>query len=306
MSSQRLRRSLGMWTQHGTYTIDRMGTQHDASMSPRCALADFSPGCVSSLESCKRPYVQIEKCSGATFSAAVMAELSRWFFMDEFACQKALETVKAAVQLMCEAGGGALVIIAPRAVLEELHLESTDSGYLSKRLKGASIYSDDFKSVFHDFVMHTDNDRWPDNYDDELARGLPKDGGFLVLPNGVIVKSAAKIIKLPLAPCQWAGHGMRHETAVSVAAHLERTVVLVHSSSGKIRCLLARDRGNTALELKGTLGTPKVAGVSTLDDVGSDEEAAEPDAEPKVARVAVLSSLHDEASHDIEQATHNS
>merc|ERR1719375_900671 len=109
------------------------------------------------------------------------------------------------IHLMREAGNGALVIIAPKKVLRKLDVETTDKGYLSRRLNGVSIYSSEFEDAFRDFVEHTDNDRWPDNYHDEPAQGRPKDGCILLLPNGIPVKCAAKILGLA-APFQWPNH----------------------------------------------------------------------------------------------------
>lgn len=211
----------------------------------------WSDACVSSLASLKRPYVRIDKCSQIMFRATALAELCRWELpSDGGGPDGYFGVVQGIAQLMCEANAGALVIIAPKQDLEKLHFETTDSGYLTKRLRGLSVHSDEFRRVFGDFAAHSENDCWPSDYHDQAARGLPKDGALLVLPTGLSLKSAVKIIGLPLAPSQWAGHGTRHETALSVAAYLDQALVLVHSSSGHMHCLLARDRGNIALSLE--------------------------------------------------------
>jgi len=205
---------------------------------------------ISSLSSLQRPWVWVENCCEVTCRAAIMAELSRWKDCAGGHPELSFTTVERIIGLMRRADAGALIVIAPRMSLGRLCFETTDSGYLTQRLHGVSVHSAEFEDTLMDFAAHTDTDCWPVDYHDLKAHGLPKDGALLLSPEGYSLKGAAKIIGLPRAPCQWAGHGTRHETALAVAAYLDQAVVLVHSSNGHMHCLLARDRGSIALCLR--------------------------------------------------------
>jgi len=205
---------------------------------------------ISSLSSLQRPGVWVEKCCEITCRAAIMAELSRWKDCPDGHPELSFTRVERVIDLMRRADAGVLIVIAPRTSLNRLFFETTDSGYLTQRLHGVSVHSAEFEDVLMDFAAHTDTDCWPIDYHDPRARGLPKDGAILLSPEGYSLKGAAKVVGLPRAPCQWAGHGTRHETALAVAAYLDQAVVLVRSSNGHMHCLLARDRGSIALGLR--------------------------------------------------------
>jgi len=203
----------------------------------------FPSGC-SSLETMRRPALTVENCDRSALNAAVRAELARWSPRD----QASVDVVSTALDMMAKAGSGALIAIAPLAELQRLHMQSTDTGYLTKRLKDTSVFHPCFEKVFLEFASHSDNDCWAHDYHDAAARGLPKDGAILLSPTGSPAKCAVKVVGLPMAPSQWPGRGTRHETALGLAGHLQQGVVLVLSSSRILHCLLARDRGYLALQ----------------------------------------------------------
>lgn len=203
-----------------------------------------------------------------------MAELVRWGFETDRELQDSASCVQRLAHVLCQAGAGALAIIAPKTELDKLWLETTDMGYMTNRLRGVPAHSDEFQHILFDFATHTENDCWPDDYYDEAAQGLPKDGALLFVPTGHALKSSVKILGLPLAPTQWAGHGTRHETAISVAAHLDQAVVLVRSSAGHMHWLFAHDNGHVALTLE-IDNYSLVASISPL-SVSTGEPASEP------------------------------
>jgi len=219
----------------------------------------------SSLETLKRPNVVVDPyLDEAAFRAAVRAEIARW---PADSRRGAMSSVEAMLQLMVEAESGAMVAIAPWACLKGLHLQSTDGGYLSDKLKGVSVFKPEFRRVFLDFVKHSDDDCWPKDYPDQRARGLPKDGAILLENTGMPAKCATKLVGLPQGPCQWPGHGTRHESALALASHMTHGVILIHSSSGNFHCLLARDRGCLALKpmwFDGNVISPKAPRNATV------------------------------------------
>merc|ERR1712187_1081154 len=77
---------------------------------------------------------------------------------------------------------------------------------------------------------------------DETARGLPKDGCTLLTPQGFRAKGGAKILNCH-SRVQWPAHGTRHETALGVAAFLNRGIIIVKSSAGQISILVASEDG---------------------------------------------------------------
>merc|ERR1719356_728958 len=107
---------------------------------------------------------------------------------------------------------------------------------MTQRLYRHHVSSQIFRSAFMEFLSHApeleEHDCWPSDYKDVEARGLPKDGALLMRPNGYTAKGAAKILGLPIAPFQWAGHGTRHETALGTVAFLKHAIVIIKSSSG--------------------------------------------------------------------------
>lgn len=199
----------------------------------------------SSLESMKRPYVELEQVDKQACDAAVCSEIARW---PADARGEAAGVVQEVLALLSEANDGALVVVSPFSELQRLRTTSTDAGYMTRRVKGCSVFSNEFRQKFLDFTSHTEDDRWSMDHEDSDARGRPKDGALLLLPTGMPAKCATKLVGLPLAPCQWAGYGTRHETALSLAAFLRQGVVIIRSSSGYVHVLLARDRGGLILQ----------------------------------------------------------
>lgn len=161
-----------------------------------------------------------------------------------------MQCITYSLELVADASDGVLLVVAPILELRRLRTQSTDDGHMNRTLKPFTIFDDEFRRKFLEFAEHTEDDRWPVDHDDIDARGLPKDGGFLILPSGMPAKCATKIIGLPVAPRQWPGHGTRHETALSLSSFLNEAIVFIRSSSGQVHVLLARDRGNLILKLR--------------------------------------------------------
>lgn len=161
------------------------------------------------------------------------------------------------LDLLIGISGGCLVIIAPKQELQQLRTKSTDDGYMSERLKGVSCHDKLFAEALCDFAQHSDSDRWPETYHDAAARGLPKDGAMLLDPFGYRTKCAAKILGL-VAPCDWPGHGTRHEAALAVAFKLRHAIVMIRSDGGTLHLVMANSRGRAALQWDGTCVLAKV------------------------------------------------
>eukprot|EP00927_Polykrikos_kofoidii_P081222 TRINITY_DN7842_c0_g1_i1.p1 TRINITY_DN7842_c0_g1~~TRINITY_DN7842_c0_g1_i1.p1 ORF type:complete len:559 (-),score=93.21 TRINITY_DN7842_c0_g1_i1:77-1753(-) len=120
-------------------------------------------------------------------------------------------------------------------------LRTSDRGYMNDRMKGSSIESQQFQEAFEAFTdkdFQVD-DKWPMDYEDERARGRPKDGGFFVNYNGIIVAAAAKILGLP-ARYLWENVGTKHEAAMACAAEIPGSVAFVKSESGPVHCIMRR------------------------------------------------------------------
>merc|ERR1712190_269146 len=98
---------------------------------------------------------------------------------------------------------------------------------MTRRLAGLHVSSDECKRRFLDFTEHSSTDKWPVSYADPEAHGLPKDGGMLLLPSGMVWRCAVKLLGIPLAPFLWPRHGTRHEAAMGVAAFLDYCVVFI-------------------------------------------------------------------------------
>lgn len=137
------------------------------------------------------------------------------------------------------ADGGALMVVAPQEELDSLQklTRTSDGGYLTARLRGVHICSEEFKKTFTSFTDHKSSecDRWPIDWPDEEARNQPKDGAMLVSASGYRVKCAVKLVGLPMAPKIWpTGVGARHETALQLACFLRKAIVYVRSDTGKL------------------------------------------------------------------------
>merc|ERR1712039_136393 len=97
-----------------------------------------------------------------------------------------------------------------------------------------------FRDAFREYTRHTDDDRWPENHPDEVARGLPKDGAFLLSTDGFRVKCSAKLLGLVPA-ARWEGVGTKHEAALACAWAIPSAFVFVKSDSGSIHIVQKQD-----------------------------------------------------------------
>jgi len=161
-----------------------------------------------------------------------------------FAGATCSQTLDSIVDMVCNnSAGGALVAVATQASFENLlktkrlHLRVTDSGYMTDRLRGLHVDDPVFQRAFNEFTEHTDDDRWPNNHTDALARGKPKDGALLFHTSGHRLKAATKLLGLPPV-CTWANMGTKHEAAASLAWYCTDSFVLVKSDSGGIHGLV--------------------------------------------------------------------
>ena len=118
-------------------------------------------------------------------------------------------------------------------------LQSSDSGYMTQRLRGLHVSDPRFVSAFQDFTAHSASDRWPDAHPDEAARGQPKDGALLLDVTGFRLKCAVKVLGLP-PPRQWPGVGTTHEAALACAWAVDGCVAFVRSDSGSIHAIARR------------------------------------------------------------------
>jgi len=167
-----------------------------------------------------------------------------WHIDDIDDTDVASRTVACAFELICAAAGGALLIVAPLEDLRKLddprrtRTVSADKDYLINRLATCGgVQSEDFKRGFLEFTEHTSNDRWPHDYRDERARGLPKDGAVLLEHTGQPWMCAVKLRGIPVTEFEWPGFGTRHETALEVTCFLERVVTFVRSDAGSVHVL---------------------------------------------------------------------
>ena len=76
-----------------------------------------------------------------------------------------------------QARGGALVVLAPKS--------SLDGGYMTKRMKGLRVSDPEFGQLVIEFTEHGEGDRWPSDYEDKAAQGMPKDGAVLAQDAGI-------------------------------------------------------------------------------------------------------------------------
>eukprot|EP00443_Scrippsiella_acuminata_P063874 CAMPEP_0115554558 /NCGR_PEP_ID=MMETSP0271-20121206/97356_1 /TAXON_ID=71861 /ORGANISM="Scrippsiella trochoidea, Strain CCMP3099" /LENGTH=453 /DNA_ID=CAMNT_0002988289 /DNA_START=313 /DNA_END=1674 /DNA_ORIENTATION=- len=158
-------------------------------------------------------------------------------------CPLARDTVLATLELICNhALGGALVCIAEAKAFEHVFgaevpnaacTRSSDQGYMTDYLRGIHVRDARFQDAFREFTRPTHNDRWPEDYPDELARGRPKDGAFLLSMDGYRVQCSAKL--LGLAPvARWESVGTKHEAALACAWAIPGAFVFVKSDSGSL------------------------------------------------------------------------
>merc|ERR1712080_425259 len=120
---------------------------------------------------------------------------------------------------------------------------SCDNDYFINRLASTKgIHSTDFRDAFVDFTKATCDDRWPEDYHDKLARGLPKDGAILVDHLGIPWMCAVEIRGVPATEYEWPGHGIRHEIALEVTSFLSQVVTFVRSYSGSTHVLFKKNK----------------------------------------------------------------
>lgn len=150
------------------------------------------------------------------------------------------------ISMICNhARGGALLVQAPTGVLAELLWEYTDNGYLQRRLgredAGHVLHSGQrFATTFAEFTEHVAGDRWPADYPDPDARGLPKDGGLAISPTGAVRLAAVKFRVNLDVPFTWAGTGTRHATAFALAHGLSYGLVVARSDAGSVHLVTSR------------------------------------------------------------------
>merc|ERR1719401_1363388 len=113
---------------------------------------------------------------------------------------------------------------------------------MTNRFGKAHIESAEFRGIFLEFASPGINDKWPSDYPDKVARGLPKDGATVVFAEGIRAKGAAKLLNGP-SSYHWPGTGTRHEAALATAEHVGRVIVLIRSDSGLIHCVLGSFKG---------------------------------------------------------------
>lgn len=185
--------------------------------------------------------------AGLTFAelrAEVATEARRWSTGDP---EAAARTVESALDLACRVRAGCLFVVAPNKELAALkknkNVEAADNLYLTRRLRDAQVWSDEFARVFVDFATKTHDDRWPMEYPEAAARGLPKDGAMVVSASGQLKMGAAKLVQLPPAPNSWPKHGTRHRAALEVAHYLDWAVVIIRSENHEIHVLIAHVDG---------------------------------------------------------------
>lgn len=195
--------------------------------------------------SAQRPDVFVLRRNAEMVQQMLATEISAW---PEAEVADGAATALKVFELMYDAGGGALIVVAPFAEFGKLEMKCSDGGYLTQRLKDVHVSTPEFRTIFREFTAHSDSDRWPAFHDDCDARGKPKDGAILLAASGFRAKCAAKILRI-MAPTEWPSHGTRHEAALFIAAQLENAVVFVRSDGGTMHCLLASDAGRKALEV---------------------------------------------------------
>lgn len=206
------------------------------------------------LLSAKLPAPLMHVCSRAELEAALLHGAGHLSLL-RVACPQRRETILAAIKLVFEsARGGALVCVADAKDFRQVFKEGLDDsgkpgpairvcdgGYMTDRLRGMHIKDAQFALAFQDFTEHSDTDCWPSDFCDQAARGLPKDGAFLIASSGYRVKCAAKLLGLPPPGC-WENRGTKHEAALACAAAVRDCYVLVRSECGSIH-MVVREGG---------------------------------------------------------------
>jgi len=199
-----------------------------------------------------RPELQIDTRSVEAVLQSFALELESWPEVQASGKDTTLDVATNLLRILQECGGGALIVLAPEDQLCKLKVQSTDGGYLNRKMEHSNVSDRHFRETFLAFAQHTDDDCWPPSHADKNAVGLPKDGAWLMSPSGHCAKCAAKVMGLPLSPCFWPRKGTRHETAMQVVACLDRAIVMVRSDSGPVHCLVSSKGGLCATRVVDT------------------------------------------------------
>lgn len=148
--------------------------------------------------------------------------------------------------LLRKAGGGTMIIVAPRADLAKLEGHNSDDGHMEEVMQCGitRVHHHIFKKALRKARMHTHNDRDP-------VTGLPLDGAFLISSGGVVERAMIKLKNIS-SEVAWPGHGTRHDTAFGVARLLTNGCVFVASDSGEVHVITSHGaRSFFAYRLKG-------------------------------------------------------
>lgn len=198
-------------------------------------------------------------------------------------CERTRDTLKGLLeQLIDPRVGGALVVIAEPTALRTVFggsdhgvaglgdgvalasLRTCDEGYMNSRLRALHVSDERFAETLRDFTAHTDNDRWPDNYPDEEARGRPKDGALLLSTTGYRVNCCVKLLGFRPAG-KWDNVGTKHEVALACARFIPGSFVFVKSSAGILHFAVCNGEGLSVYQV---LGRDIAAQVHELSLVG--------------------------------------
>ena len=95
-------------------------------------------------------------------------------------------------------------MLAPKSSLEKMDFSTTDGSYMTKRMKGLRVCVSEFDQLVIEFTEHGRGDRWPSDYEDKAAQGMPTDGAVLVQVSSMTktpTQAATKILVWK-APCR--------------------------------------------------------------------------------------------------------
>jgi len=231
---------------------DYLSTDSDAT-SPRSRSVDVSVQSLpTTMVSKQLPPCQIYSCNRQEVESALLHGAGQLGF-PRVRCEQKRATILAALKLVCdEARGGTLICISSRRAFGKVFgieqiggdsarrgasLISSDSGYMTERLRGVHVEDERFAAAFRDFTERCESDRWPEDHPDRDARGRPKDGAFLLSNEGFRLKCAVKILGL-VPPASWPNVGTKHEAALACAGAVRGACAIVRSESGAVHFIL--------------------------------------------------------------------
>jgi len=171
------------------------------------------------------------------------------------------KTVRRVCQAVYAAQGGCAFVLASEVDFKKLEEEKGvyyppvdeddryPDGYMTQRLRNATVESDAFRKAIVEFTSRGEHDRWLAH---EEASGLPKDGFFLVDWTGRLYKCAVRIEGLPSTPLMWKKVGCRHMTAMQMcyASRDANGIVIVRSDTGDVHGLHSCNGIVKALKVK--------------------------------------------------------